>query len=123
MSEDNVLAQLRDIHLPAGLGAIEPTAFAAWPFIALAVVLGVILVVRFWRHNRWRRSAKADFARIVEIEDHAAQWSMLLAFAAGLPDRARRPITLPNLAYRLPESVSETEKAEFITYLNAELGR
>jgi len=123
VKEEAVLAQLRDIHFPADLGAAAPTAFAPWPFIVLAAVIGAILLVRFWRHNRWRRGAKADFARIVQVKDHSAQWSMLLAFAASLSERARRPVALPNLAYRHPQTVSETEKAEFINFLSAELGR
>ena len=123
MSENDVLAQLRDIHLPADLGAAMPIAFAAWPFIVLAIVISVVLAVRYWRQNRWRQSAKTEFARIIQVKDNPAQWSMLLAFAASLSDRARRPVALPNLAYRHPETVSDAEKAEFITYLSTELGR
>ncbi len=123
MKEDDVLAQLHDIHIPADLGSAAPIDFAAWPFLVLAVVIGAILVTRFWRRNRWRRSARFDFESIVQVKDQAAQWPMLLAFAASLPDRARRPVTLPNLAYRDPETVSEAERAAFITFLSAELGR
>lgn len=123
MREDDVLAQLRDIHVPAELGAAASIGFAAWPFIALAVLVGAILVTRFWNRNHWRRSAKTDLSRIVRIEDQAAQWSMLLAFGGGLPDRAGRPITLPDLAYRRPESITDAERAAFIAYLGAELRR
>ncbi len=123
MSEDDVLAQLRDIHLPAELSAAAPIELAAWPLIALAVVVGAILVTRIWNRNRWRRSARTDLSRIVRVEDQAAQWSMLLAFAGGLSDRAGRPVTLPNLAYRHPESITDAERAELISYLSAELRR
>lgn len=123
MNEDTVLAQLRDIHLPEDFGAAAPIAFAPWPFMVFAVVMGAILMVRIWRANRWRRRAKAEFARIVQVRDHLAQWSLLLGFAASLSDRAQRPVTLPHLAYRHPDSVSESEKAEFIDFLSAELGR
>ena len=123
MNENDVLNQLRDIHLPADLGSAVPVAFAGWPFAMLAVVILAILAVRYWRRNRWRRNAKAEFARIVEVRDQDTQWSMLLAFAASLSDRARRPVALPNLAFRRPETVSETERMEFINYLGTELGR
>ena len=123
MNEDTVLAQLRDIHLPADFGAAAPIAFAPWPIMMLAVVIGAILAVRIWRANRWRRGAKTEFARIVQVKDHSEQWSMLLAFAASLSDRAQRPVSLPQLAYRHPDTVSETEKAEFIDFLSVELGR
>lgn len=123
MTEDAVLARLSDIHVPVDIGAAAPIAFAAWPFMTLAIIVGAICLVRIWRSNRWRRSAKAEFARIVEVKDHAAQWPMLLAFAASLPDRAGRPVTLPDLAYRRPETVSQDEKAAFISFLSAELAR
>lgn len=123
MSEDDVLAQLRDIHLPGELGAAAPVEFAAWPLIALAVVVVAILAMRLWSRGRWRRNARADLSRIVRVEDQAAQWSLLLAFAGGLSDRAGRPLTLPSLAYRRPGSITDAERAALISHLGAELGR
>lgn len=123
MNEDDVLTQLRDIHVPADVGTVAPAEFAAWPFIVLAVVIGVILAIRFWTQNRWRRSARTDLARIVGIEDPSTQWSMLLTFASGLSGRAGREITLPHLAYRHPTSITDADRAEFISHLSAELGR
>ena len=123
MNEDDVLAQLRDIHVPADVGTAAPVDFAPWPFIVLAVVIGVILAIRYWTRNRWRRGAKTDLARIISVEDPSAQWSMLLAFAGGLSSRAGREITLPNLAYRHPASITDADRAELISHLRVELGR
>ena len=123
MNEDTVLAQLRDIHLPADLGVAAPVTMTPWPFLGLAVIAAAILAVRIWRARQWRQSARAELARIVQVKDRAAQWSLLLAFAAGLSKRARRPLALPPVAYRHPESVSDPERAEFIVFLGAELGR
>lgn len=118
-----MLTQLRDIHLPADLGAAAPAAMAAWPFLVLAGIAGMILAVHIWRARRWRQSARAELVGIVQVEDRAAQWSMLLAFAAGLSKQARRPLTLPPFAYRHPDTVSDTERAELIAFLGTELGR
>ncbi len=118
-----MLTQLRDIHLPADLGTAAPAAMAMWPFLVLAGIAGVILAVHVWRARRWRQSARAELAGIVQVEDRAAQWSMLLTFAAGLSKRARRPLTLPPFAYRHPDTVSDTERAELIAFLGTELGR
>lgn len=123
MNEDTVLTQLRDIHLPADLGAAAPAAMAVWPLLVLGGIASVILAVHVWRARRWRQSAKAELAGIVQLEDRAAQWSMLLTFAAGLSKRARRPLTLPPFAYRHPDTVSDTERAELIAFLGTELGR
>lgn len=123
MTEDTVLAQLRGIHLPADPGLVAPSTFALWPFVLLAAVVGAILVVRIWRGSQWRRAARAEMARILEVDDQSTQWSMLLAFSASLSERARRPVTLPPLAYRRPDTVSQGERNEFITFLSRELGR
>ena len=118
-----MLEQLRDIHLPADLGAAAPTALAAWPFLVLAGIAGVILAAHVWRARRRRQRARTELADILRVEDRAAQWSMLLAFAAGLSRRARRPLTLPPCAYRHPDTVSDTERSAFIAFLGAGLGR
>lgn len=123
MTEDTVLTQLRDIHLPADPGLVAPSTFALWPVVLLAAVVGAILVVRIWRGSQWRRTARAELAGILEVDDHSTQWSMLLAFSASLSERARRPVTLPPLAYRRPDTVSQGERNEFIAFLSRELGR
>ena len=123
MNEDDVLAQLRDIHVPPELVAAIPIEFAAWPVIALAVVAGVILAARTWRRAQWRRHATNDLSRIARIEDRAAQWSLLLAFAGTLSGRAGHLVALPDLAYRHPATVTEAERAELIATLSAALRR
>ena len=123
MTEDEALAQLRDIHLPAEIGAAASIQLAAWPFVTLVVVVGAILAIRFWNRYRWRRRAHADLARIVQIEDRAAAWPMLLAFAKSLPARTGRKITLPDLAYRRPDTITDGERAAFIDFVSAELRR
>lgn len=123
MSEDDVLAQMRDIHMPAELAAAPPVEFASWPFVALAVVIAAILIVRLWRQRQWRRAARSELARIVAVKDSAAQWSMLLRFAASLSERARRTVALPALIYRRPETISDAERGELVAALRTELGR
>lgn len=123
MNEQEVLAQLRDIHVPIALSDAAPVELAVWPFIVLAVIAAALLAIRFWRRNQWRQGARAEFARIIEIEDRAAQWPLLTAFAASLASRAQRSVTLPNLAYRHPDTISDTERAAFVDHVRAELRR
>lgn len=123
MNEDDVLAQLRDIHLPAELNAATTLEFAAWPFVALALVVSCVLAARLWNRNRWRRSARADLAHILSIEDQATQWAMLLAFACGLVGRSGRPVTLPKAAFLRPETITDDQRSEFVAFLSAELRR
>lgn len=123
MTEDEALAQLRDIHLPADVDMAASIQFAAWPFITLTVVVVVVLATRFWSRNRWQRRAQSDLSQIVQTEDPTAQWSQLLAFAKSLPVRTGRKMTLPSLAYRRPEMITDTERAAFIDFVSAELRR
>jgi hypothetical protein len=123
VSDEEVLAQLRDIHLPAEIAGSTAIEFAAWPLIALAVAVGAILLVRFLIRDQWRRRARAELSRITDIDDQGAQWSQLLAFATGLSSRAGRAVTLPDLAYRHHDTITDSERTAFITHLSAELGR
>ncbi|MGI9407885.1 MAG: DUF4381 family protein [Hyphomicrobiaceae bacterium] len=123
MKEDDILAQLRDIHLPEALNATTTTEFVAWPFVVLALAVLAIGVARLWNRNQWRRSARAELSQILSQTDQATQWATLLAFADGLPGRSGRRITLPNTAYLRPETITEDQRSEFISFLNAELRR
>ncbi|MGI9493225.1 MAG: hypothetical protein ACR2QF_12565 [Geminicoccaceae bacterium] len=123
MNEDEALAQLRDIHLPAEIGMAASIQLATWPFITLAVVVGAILAIRFWSRYRWRRRARSDLSHILETEDQVVQWPMLLAFAKNLPACTGRKVSLPDLAYRHPDSLTDSERAAFIDFVSAELRR
>jgi hypothetical protein len=123
VTEDEALAQLRDIHLPAGFDTATSIQFAAWPFIAVTVVVGMLLAIRLWNRNRWQRRAQTDLSNIVQTEDRSAQWSQLLAFAKSLPLRTRRKVNLPSFAYRRPETITDAERAAFIDFVSAELRR
>lgn len=123
MSEEEVLAQLRDIHVPAELNVSAPHEFALWPFTVLAFMVAAILAIRFWTRNRWRRRARAELSRILLVEDQTAQWSGLLSFACSLSDRAGRPISLPDVAFLRPEAITDAERAVVVSFLSAELRR
>lgn len=123
MTEDEALAQLRDIHLPADLSTAAALEFATWPFVALAIAAGLITALRLWNRYRWRRRLQTDLLHIEQTEDASAQWSKLLAFAKGLPARTGRRISLPSLAYRRPQSITSSERAAFIDFVRAELRR
>ena len=83
----------------------------------------MLVVVRVWRARRWRRKAKAELREIVREPEHAVQWPLLLAFAATLPERAGRSITLPPVAYRHPDAISDADRAALIGFLSTELDR
>lgn len=123
MKDDDVLEQLRDIHVAAELSPELTPEFAVWPFIVLALVVLAIGLARLWNRNRWRRHARADLAHLLATEDQAMQWSGLLAFACGLSSRSGRSVTLPETAFVPPETITDQQRSEFISFLGAELRR
>ncbi len=123
MNEATVLAEMRDIHLPAGLADAAPLAFTLWPLAGLAVVAGVLVLIRAGLRRCRRRQARAELARIAATDDRSVQWSLLLAFAATRAGRVRHPRPLPRFVYRHPDTVSGPERTAFIEFLHAELGR
>ena len=123
MNEDGALSQLRDIHLPEGVVTGGAATFALWPFIVLGTLVCLILIVRYWNRNQWRRSAKSDLAEIMAIEDSAERWQKLLAFASSLSERSGRKVILPPSAFQRPEILDDTVRVEFVQFLHAEIRR
>ena len=123
MSEEEILARLRDIDVPKDTGVAMPADFALWPFVALGVLVALVLVLRFVGRNRWRRAARGELARILSVPDAGARWSELLVFATGLSERSGRSLALPATAFHRPEAVGEDERAAFVAFLQAELAR
>lgn len=69
MTEQELLAQLRDVHLPEDPGWWPP-AIGWW---LLALLLTVVLVAalflwRRWRHNTWRRAALKEHHRLLSAD-------------------------------------------------------
>lgn len=123
MTEEEILAQLRDIHAPAALDTEAVMEFAHWPFAVLALVIVAILVTRWWNRKQWRRNARVELSHILSINDSTTQWSKLLEFASGLSSRSGRSIALPQATFMRPESVSDEQRSEFVSFLSAELER
>ncbi len=58
MSPDEILADLRDIHLPAAEAETIATGFNFWPLLIVCMCLGIVLLVRLWRRGAERRALR-----------------------------------------------------------------
>lgn len=56
MTVNEILADLRDIHLPASeITTLGAKGFNYWPLVIAIAILGGILLLRRWRAGAWKR--------------------------------------------------------------------
>ncbi len=124
MTQAELLAQLRDIHLPAATTSTPvPDAFALWPIIAFAIGLAIVLAASYWRRTAWRRQARAALKAIEAESDLAQRWSSLLAIAATIARKSGRPDIVPRSAYRHPSAVTNEDATALGLHLRREIVR
>lgn len=57
MIPEEILAGLRDIHLPAAeASALSGGQYSPWPLAVTATLLLAVIMLRLWRRGAWRRS-------------------------------------------------------------------
>lgn len=57
MTPEEILAGLRDIHLPAAeASALSHGTYSPWPLAVTVAVLLAMFLLRLWRRGAWRRS-------------------------------------------------------------------
>ena len=128
MTQEELLRQLRDIHLPADPGAELASGFALWPIIAFALALGCILVARYWvagygRRTSWRRQARSALKAIEADRDLARRWSSLLKLAVQIARISGRSDIVPGLAYKNPQVVTDEDATALCAHLRREIAR
>ncbi|ETX08101.1 DUF4381 family protein [Candidatus Entotheonella palauensis] len=123
MTQEELLAQLRDIHLPADTPAAAATGFALWPVIVFALVLSGIWVAGYWRRTAWRRQARASLKTIEAERDLNRRWSSLLTLAAQIARISERPDIVPRSAYQNPQAVTDEDATALAAHLRQEIAR
>lgn len=124
MTQEELLRQLRDIHLPTEtVTAAAPGGFALWPIIACALVLGCVLAAEYWRRTAWRRQARAALRTIEAERDLARRWSSLLTLAVQIARRSGRPDIVPQLAYQNPQAITDAAATALDAQLRREIAR
>jgi hypothetical protein len=122
MTQAELVAQLRDIHLPADASAAA-AGWAWWPIITLALALGVVLLAGYWRRTAWRRQARAWLESIETERDLERRWSSLVMLAAQVARRAGRPEIVPPSAYRRPQAVTREDIEALGAHLRQAIAR
>ena len=105
MTPEDLLKELRDIHLPEVLPATGGNSFSLIPFAVLIVTLLIILLIRYRRSRVWLHQARS---RLAELNEELAKGNsstnsanaMAMLDLAGKIAPYRRVTPLPNAAYR-----------------------
>ena len=120
MTRDELIAQLRDIHLPPTGDDPSVLGFAVWPIIVFAFILLVTLGYRAWRLSAWRRDARAALRRIEGNLGPTEQWPALLNLAVRIARIRGRTTPLPEIAYRVPDKVDQATIQTLAAHIRAE---
>jgi len=123
VSPEEILAELRDVHLPpAPEGAAVSAGFAWWPPVAFALLALLTVAVRVWRRGAWRRSARA---RLASVEGDPDRLRRLAAMTRLFADMARigHAGRAPDCVHRPPERIGPAEEARLRGHLGAAVRR
>ena len=85
--------------------------FSTAPFVVLAALALVWLVVYFTRRNAWRREARAELRAIAEEASLEAQWRRLSRLYARLPSDVKSGRRPPQCLYFPDERIGAAEVA------------
>ncbi len=117
MTVDEVIVQLRDIHLPPDANEGLGLEFAIWPLAVFGIICFAVFVLVVWRRNQWRREARAELRRIQANSNSLYLWPALLSLAleSSRLSGCRHP--LPELAFQAPDTVTDDDVAALIAHV------
>lgn len=107
MSPEEILAELRDIHLPQPIESHLPVTFALEPFLVLGVVLAGLALVWWRRRTIWRREARAELSAALAEAEMEQRWRLLLRLLTRIS--RYRSVAPPECVFLPPDRVGPPE--------------
>ncbi|MEM7210910.1 MAG: DUF4381 family protein [Pseudomonadota bacterium] len=89
MSPDEILQELRDIHLPEIERAAEPLTLDPLPFVLFAALVGIVALIRYRQNTRWRRQATTRLDEIERMRDPDQALGALVRLLQAMPGRTQ----------------------------------
>lgn len=125
MSPEEILADLRDIRLPAEESVVSGTGFSWLPLLMLAGLVVAIALVRRYRAGHWRRAARSALGHARATPEATDRWTSLVALRLGLTPRlcGRTPEPPPPALYRRPVHASGADADALAQHIEQELAR
>lgn len=122
MTPEEILLELRDIHLPAAAsGSASSPPFAPEPFLLAGAVLAALVFAAWRRATRWRRQARARLAALSHERSADLVFAGMTALAADL-SRSGKAGPAPAAAHLPPGRVGSMENAALRRHLQMALG-
>ena len=117
MTVDEVIAQLRDIHLPPEADEGLGFTFAIWPLAVFATVCFAVFLVAAWRRSQWRGEARSELRRIQADSNPLHHWPALLVLASEISRLRAYRHPLPEVAFRSPDTVTAEDVAALAAHV------
>jgi len=117
MTVDDLIIQLRDIHLPPEANNGLDLGFAIWPLVVFATISFTVFVLIVWRRNRWRREKRAELRRIQASGPSSSLWPALLSLALETSRLSGHRDPLPESAFQAPDTVTHEDVASLVAHV------
>ena len=117
MTVDDLIIQLRDIHLPPDANNGLDLGFAIWPLVVFSTISFTVFVLIVWRRNRWRREKRAELRRIQASAPSSSLWPALLSLALETSRLSGHRYPLPESAFQAPDTVTHEDVASLVAHV------
>ena len=117
MTVDELIVQLRDIHLPTDANQVLALEFAIWPLAVFGAISFSALALMAWRRNRWRREKRAELRRIQASTHSPSLWPALLSLSVETSRLSGHRYPLPVSAFKVPETVTDEDVASLVAHV------
>ena len=117
MTVDEVIVQLRDIHLPPDANEGLGLEFAIWPLAGFGAICFAMFVLVVWRRNQWRRETRAELRRIQAGSSSLCRWPALLSLALESSRLSGHRYPLPGSAFQDPDTVTDEDVAALVAHV------
>lgn len=120
MTPEELLKDLRDIHLPAPPHEVARFDIAVEPFVVVGILVLIAAVIAYRRRRLWRAQARAYLEEVEREPESEKRWSHLVRLAAAASRRSRAG-SPPDCVYLPIERVGPDEVAEVQQFVRAAL--
>ena len=117
MTVDELIVQLRDIHLPPDANQVLGLEFAIWPLAVFGAISFSAFALMAWRRNRWRREKRAELRRIQASALASTLWPALLSLALETSHLSGHRYPLPESAFQAPDKVTHEDVASLVAHV------